>query len=178
MRILVIYASKYGATQGIAQRIAHTLTEGGHDARAVSTGSAADLGGYDAFVVGSAAYMGSWLKRAGKFVRQNAATLSARPVWLFSSGPLGAEATPPDGIDQRKAAEPKEFAEFQEVLHPRGTRVFFGAFDHTQLTVRDRLVYLIPAVRKILPDGDFRDTQDIDAWARGIAAALTPAAAA
>jgi hypothetical protein len=36
----------------------------------------------------------------------------------------------------------------------------------------------MPAARKILPDGDFRDMQDIDAWAKAIATALTPAAVA
>ena len=51
------------------------------------------------------------------------------PVWLFSSGPLGTEATDAKGRDLTAVTEPGEIAEFREAIHTRGHRVFFGALD-------------------------------------------------
>jgi hypothetical protein len=45
---------------------------------------------------------------AAEFVRRNRAVLSGRPVWLFSSGPLGDEGTDAQGQDLRAASEREE----------------------------------------------------------------------
>jgi menaquinone-dependent protoporphyrinogen oxidase len=100
--ILVAYASKHGATREIVERIAQTLTTAGQEAEARPVREAQDLDGYDAVVIGSAAYHGHWLKEAVEFVRRNQAILTDRPVWLFSSGPLGTEATDAQGRDLRE----------------------------------------------------------------------------
>lgn len=175
MRILVVYASKYGSTRGIAERIADSLNESGQQAAAVPASKAGLLDGYDAFVIGSAAYMGSWLTEAAGFVRRNAALLRAKPVWLFSSGPIGTANVDAQGRDVREATVPKEIAEFRSSIEPRDHRVFFGAFDHTKLNFTHRLVYALPAMKSLLTDGDFRDWDEIDSWAKEIAAALVPA---
>lgn len=178
MRILVVYASKYGATKGIAERIVQTLNRSGHDALLAPAKNPGDLAGYDAFVIGSAAYMFSWLKEAGDFVRRNADLLKTKPVWLFSSGPIGTARVDEQGRDVLESTQPKEFAEFHELIQPRGTRVFFGAFDHTRLTPVHKLVYAMPAMKKVMVDGDYRDWDDIESWARAIASALVPSVAA
>jgi len=97
MSTLVVYASKHGATQGIAERIASTLNETGQEAKARPVEAAGDLTCYDAFVVGSAVYGAHWQKEASAFVQRNRAVLASKPVWLFSSGPLGTEATDAQG---------------------------------------------------------------------------------
>jgi menaquinone-dependent protoporphyrinogen oxidase len=170
--ILVTYASKRGATKEIAERIAETLTAAGQQAEAKPVRATGDLSAYDAFVVGSAAYFGRWLREAASFVQKNRAVLASRPVWLFSSGPLGTEATDADGQDLRAAAEPKEIAEFREAIQPRDHRVFFGALDPGRLGLRDRLIRALPAGRALLPEGDFRDWAEVKAWAAGIAREL------
>jgi menaquinone-dependent protoporphyrinogen oxidase len=176
MRILVAYATKHGATRGIAARIAERLRGAGLDAQAQPVKAAGHLSRYDAFVIGSAAYLGHWLKEAVEFVLDNRAALSGRPVWLFSSGPLGTEQTDAQGRDQRSAAEPKEIAELRDAIHPRDHHVFFGALDPATLGFRDRAIRTLPAGRAILPEGDFRDWREIDAWAEAIAGELTPTA--
>jgi menaquinone-dependent protoporphyrinogen oxidase len=175
MRILVVYASRYGSTQGIAERIASTLNESGQQAAAVPAGKAGLLDGYDAFVIGSAAYMASWMKEATDFVRRNASQLRGKPVWLFSSGPIGTATVDAQGRDVRETTVPKEIAEFTTSIGPRDHHVFFGAFDHTKLNLTHRLVYALPAMKDVLTDGDFRDWEEIDAWAKEIAAALVAA---
>ena len=174
MKVLVVYASKYGSTRGIAERIARTLNESGQQAAAVPVAAAGPLDGYDAFVIGSAAYMFSWLKEATDFVRRNSALLSTKPVWLFSSGPLGTETRDAQGRDMRESAVPKQIAELSAAIHPREQRVFFGAFDHTRLNFQHRMIYTLPATKKLLVEGDFRDWDEIDSWAKGIASALIP----
>jgi menaquinone-dependent protoporphyrinogen oxidase len=161
MTILVAYASKYGATRGIAERITRTLQRLGLEASFQPIDSVTDLEAYSAVVLGSAIYYGSWLKEASEFVRRNRALLATRPVWLFSSGPLGAEVKDAE-------PQPKEIAEFQAAIKPRDHRIFFGALDHDKLSFMERMV--VKGVRA--PEGDYRDWNEIEAWAAGIALAL------
>jgi menaquinone-dependent protoporphyrinogen oxidase len=128
--------------------------------------------GYEAFVVGSAVYAGHWQKEASAFVQRNRTVLASRPVWLFSSGPLGTEATDAKGRDPTVAAEPKEMAEFEGAIGPKGNRVFFGALDPGTLGFPERAIRKLPAARTMLPEGDFRDWTEIDAWASDIAHVL------
>jgi menaquinone-dependent protoporphyrinogen oxidase len=173
MKILVAYASKYGSTEGIAERLAERLRAAGLEVDLRPVKGAGVVSGYAAFVIGSAAYLGHWRKEATEFVRRNRAVLADRPVWLFSSGPLGSKATDAQGQDLRVAAEPKEIVEFREAIHPRDHRVLFGALDPDKLGLGDRLVRTLPAGRALLPGGDFRDWSEIESWADGIASELT-----
>jgi menaquinone-dependent protoporphyrinogen oxidase len=173
MSILVAYASKHGATGGIAERIAQGLRAAGQDAEARPVQEAGDLGDYEGFVVGSAAYSTHWLREATAFVRRNQHLLAQRPVWLFSSGPLGAEAADAKELDLSGAFEPREIRGFQVAIHPRDHRVFLGALDPGRLSLGEWACLKMPATRAILPEGDFRDWAQIEAWAAGIAQALT-----
>jgi len=174
MTVLVAYATKYGGTRAIAEHIAQTMHGCGVDARARSVASAADLSTYAGFIVGSALYMGSWMKEAVAFTQKNRPVLASRPVWLFSSGPLGTATTDAAGHPVRESAGPKQLPDLLEKLHARGHRVFFGISDHTHFDLRDRLIYAMPAGKKLLVDGDFRDWSEIEAWAKDIAHALAP----
>ncbi|HEV8194958.1 MAG TPA: flavodoxin domain-containing protein [Ktedonobacterales bacterium] len=163
MTILVTYASKHGATQGIAERVTRTLQRLGMEAEFRQVESVTDLESYSAVVIGSAVYYGSWMKEASEFVRRNRTVLAARPVWLFSSGPLGAEVKDDE-------PQPKELREMQEAIHPRDHHIFFGALDHNQLSFMERMV--VKGVRA--PEGDYRDWNEIEAWAESIVRALVP----
>jgi len=181
--VLVVYASRHGGTRGIAERIAATLTEAGVDARATSAESAKDVAVADAYVVGSGVYMGSWLKEGTEFIARHAETLATRPVWLFSSGPLKgatvkvvvdplADAMGPTegpGSGGRKKVE-----ELAALVHARENRIFYGAFNPADppRAMGERFVRLMPAFKGILPAGDFREWDVIDAWARTIALEL------
>lgn len=169
MNVIVVYASKYGSTKEIAEFIAEKLREHGMQTEARSVDAAPDPGDYDAVVVGSAVYMGHWMKEAAEFVRRDRTVLAGRPVWLFSSGPLELESkTSPDDPE----LEPKEISEFRELIHPRDHHVFFGAVDPERLGLQHRLIRKLPAGRALLPEGDFRNWDDVETWAGGIAQAL------
>ena len=68
MSVLVTYASKHGATQQIAARIADRLRTAGLEVQVSPITATGDPAGYDALVIGSAVYFGSWLATARRFV--------------------------------------------------------------------------------------------------------------
>jgi menaquinone-dependent protoporphyrinogen oxidase len=174
MRVLIVHASRYGSTRGIGERIGETLRRHGIEVAIKPVEEGGDPTGYDAVVIGSAAYYSHWRKRALEFVRKHRQTLANRPVWLFSSGPLGTKATDDQGRDLLMVTEPKEVAELREAIHPRDHRIFFGALDPKKLGFLHRLMFNLPANldRKLFADGDFRDWNAIEAWAAQIAEEL------
>lgn len=165
MRILVIAASKYGSTLDIARAIGEELLADGLEAEVVEASAAAARVGngraFDAFVIGSGVYMGAWLKEAESFVTEHQAELRAKPVWLFSSGPLGHENPKPEG-------DPARVPELMEMTSAREHRVFVGRLDTGRLSLGDKLI----AKMVKAPAGDFRDWRAIRGWAQEIAVAL------
>lgn len=160
MKVLVSAASRHGATAEIAAVIGETLREAGLDAVALAPDAVTSLDGYDAAVIGSGIYVGQWMDAARSLVERHAAELASRPVWLFSSGPIG---DPP-----KPREDPDDIAEMIEAAHAREHRVFAGKVDTAALGLGERVI--LKAVRA--PEGDFRPWDDVREWARGIAAAL------
>ena len=158
MTILVAYASKHGSTEEIAHSIAEQIRAHGFEVNASSIAHVAGVENAEAVIVGSAIYAGSWMQEATAFVRHHAVELSRRPVWLFSSGPLGEHIQ--DVEDQ-----PKQISEFRETLQTRDHHVFMGALDPDKLGFAERM--MVKAVKA--PAGDYRDWDDVRAWADQIA---------
>jgi len=73
MTVLVTYASKHGSTEEIARRIADRLRERAVDAEARPITEVHDLGDAEVVVLGSAVYMGSWMKEASQFAERHGA---------------------------------------------------------------------------------------------------------
>lgn len=161
MKILVAVASKHGSTREIAQAIAGELRAAQLDVDLREASEVSDINGYDAVVLGSAIYMGSWLSDARHFADQFQAALTTLPVWLFSSGPLGADEPQPEQ-DLNKLAAPLGPVEV------RDHQVFVGKLDPAELGMGERLITKMVHA----PAGDFRDWEEIRAWAHQIAAGL------
>ncbi|MEO8625598.1 MAG: flavodoxin domain-containing protein [Candidatus Limnocylindrales bacterium] len=182
-RIQVVYASRHGGTAGIARRIGEVLREAGADVEVGDLATRPIADGFDAYVIGSGVYMGSWLKPALEYLERNQLTLAARPVWLFSSGPLPNPHVPPKSDPIEDALGPadgpgsggrKRVTALADAIRVRQHRVFGGAYDPDApaQNMAERVVKLIPAVKNVLPAGDFRPWPEIEAWAREIASEI------
>src|SRR5690606_37973590 len=60
MKVLVAFASRHGSTRGIAERITEGLRKAGLEADVADVQETPDPEPYEAFVIGSAAYMFHW----------------------------------------------------------------------------------------------------------------------
>jgi len=186
-KVQIVYASRHGSTAGIAERIAQVLEDEGLNVRLRDAATRPDPAGFDAYVVGSGIYLGSWLQDGMRFLEQHAATLTGKPVWLFSSGPLPGSSKNTDETDPLATAlgpmdgpgsgGHKKIAALSEVIHPREHRVFLGAYNPEEppKSMPERFLRLMPGSKSILPPGDFREWDAIEAWARTIAAELRAA---
>lgn len=156
MTVLVTYASKHGSTRGIAEAIGGRLRERGLDAEVRPVGEVAGLDGYEALVIGSAVYLGSWRKEALTFLDRHAETLHRVPTWLFSSGPTGTDPTDSALLDKQQRR--------LDAVGARDHHVFRGAIDPEHLGFLERRA--VKAAKS--PLGDFRDWRDVGRWADDI----------
>lgn len=167
MNVLVTYATRLGSTREIAERIAGQLGNHGVQMTTSSVDAVFDVAPFDAVVIGTALYAGHVLKAAREFVRDYRAELAARPVWLFSSGPVG------DLAARSEPVVPGDVSELLETVKARGHRTFAGALDRSAIDKADFPVLERIVAKRFVPEGDWRDWGAIDGWADTIAHELT-----
>lgn len=162
IQILVAYATKYGATTEIAEKIGQVLRQAGLPTDVLPVDRVSDLTPYEAVVLGSAVYIGKWRKEAVKFLQTNEKMLAERPVWLFSSGPVGEG----DAVELTEGWRfPKAQQPIADRIRPRDIVVFHGVINMNKLNPIEKWMF-----KKFeSPVGDFRDWETITSWATDIA---------
>ncbi|HET6917632.1 MAG TPA: flavodoxin domain-containing protein [Acidimicrobiales bacterium] len=168
MRILVAYASCHGSTAEIAGRIANVLRSSGDAVECRPMKEVSDLSAYDAVVAGSAIHDQEWLTEASAFMSRLSPALTVLPVWLFS---VGMPAALPGRIQGWAMQEEDQMAaKMSAFVTPRGHRLFSGVVLKEHLSPGGRAKFRLMGGRY----GDFRDWQEIDTWAAGVAEDLHP----
>ena len=168
MKALVAFASAHGSTRGVAERLGETLERRGIDTDVQSIDAGPSVAAYNAYVIGSPVYVGSWMAEAIAFVEQNASALAQKPVWLFSLGPLDQQRGLMAKADWPEA---KEVDGLRAAVNARDHRMFTGAIQPDELSFLVRLFFRLSGGRY----GDFRKWDEIDGWADEIADQLTGA---
>jgi menaquinone-dependent protoporphyrinogen oxidase len=169
-KTLLAWASKYGSTTEIAERIGQVLRAAGLTVDVLPVEEAQDLTPYHAVILGSAVYAGQWRRDAVSFLEDNEIALSQRPVWFFSSGPTGEG----DAVSlMRGWYFPEAQKPLADRIKPRDIAFFHGELDMNKLNFGEKI--LIKGLKA--PVGDFRDWAAIEAWANQIAEALKTEAA-
>jgi menaquinone-dependent protoporphyrinogen oxidase len=169
-KVLVTYATKYGATAEIAEKIGEVLRKAGLAADVVPVKQVKDLAPYPAVVLGSAVYIGRWRKEAVKFMENNEQALAARDVWIFSSGPTE-EGDPVELVEGWTL--PEKLQPVAERIQPHEIAVFHGELDPEKMNFIERTMIKNMKV----PTGDFRDWEMITEWATAVADTLKETAA-
>jgi menaquinone-dependent protoporphyrinogen oxidase len=162
MTVLVAYASRRGATRGIAERIAARMRADGLDVHLDPLLGREQVGRFQAVVLGSPIYSHVWEREAVDFCRRNATALAGHPVWTFSVGwPAHGGTAPPE--------DARNLAEVHQLVAVREHRFFLGALDSAELPVFQRLLFRVRG----RTTGDLRDWGAIEAWTDEIVRRLT-----
>lgn len=165
-RILLAYATRYGSTQEVAERIAAVLHEAGLEVDVQIAKKVRSLEGYSMVVLGAPIYVGQWLKPGRDFLNRHQAMLVRLPVAIFALGPLHED--PKEFEDVRPSFE-KSLVQFGW-LHPVSTALFTGSLDPAKLRFPDSMLTSLKAsplygVGKL----DERNWEAIQAWALSLA---------
>jgi menaquinone-dependent protoporphyrinogen oxidase len=164
--ILVSYASSYGATKEIAEKIGEVIQQAGLQVEVSPIKDIRSLSPFGAVILGSAVYVGAWLKEAVDFLKLNERTLADLPVWLFASGSTG-EGDPVELLEGKRL--PSALQPVVDRIQPRDIVVFHAYINPDKLNFIQKLA-ITKMVKK--PMGDFRDWESISAWAASIADTL------
>jgi menaquinone-dependent protoporphyrinogen oxidase len=155
-KILVAYATKFGSTREVAERVAARLRERGLQADLVAAGQVKSLDGYDGVVFGGALYMFRLVGEGRRFLARNRKTLARLPLAVFGMGPI--ENTDEQLTGARGHLD-KTLVKLEGVT-PVAVAIFGGAFDPAKL----KFPYSNPGT-KAMPAADLRDWKAIEAWA-------------
>jgi menaquinone-dependent protoporphyrinogen oxidase len=157
VHVLVTYGTKMGGTAEIAKRIADTLGAENFSITLRPAKQAQHPEEFDAVVVGSALYALRWRREAVRVLKRLATAKFERPVWLFHSGPIGDQ----EAGDRQKF--PARVEKQAELLDVRDRATFGGRL------AEDARGFIARSMVKQGRAGDWRDFEEIDLWAKGIA---------
>jgi menaquinone-dependent protoporphyrinogen oxidase len=157
-RVLISAASRHESTTEIARAIADRFDDGRVEVDIIQPEVVDSIDDYDAVILGSAVYEGHWLAPARDFAVRFASALADRPVWLFSSGPVGNPAA---------RADARDVTRIKQAIAIRDHHVFDGRLDQKTLSLTERI-----SLMGRRTGGDYRDWDAVARWADGIAESL------
>lgn len=160
MKVLVTASGRYGSTQQIAETIGEVLSEHGHDVDVIPAPEVSDVSEYEAVVMGGAVYAGQWLRDGRELIKRVGESLVDKSLWLFSSGPVG---------EDMPASPPPLMGEVLDPLDGEDHAVFGGRLQRDQLYIGDKAI----AQSLGAEDGDYRNWDEIKAWASSVAAQIS-----
>lgn len=174
-KVLIVYGTRYGATEGTAEEIAKVLRDTGLDVTVVNAKSekVKDISEYDLIIVGSGIQMAKWTGAAEKFLDRFQKELSSKKLAIFvSSGAQTAEETE----NARKQYLEEKASKYG--LQPISMAVLGGVYDFNKMffLFRKTLASLKPrleeaGVKEVKPGlYDTRDWDAIRTWAREVSA--------
>ncbi len=160
-RILVAYGTVHGSTAEIAARIGARLSDAGFDTDVLHANLGIDVAKYDAIVVGSPMYAGTWVSDPAIMLVGNRDRVEHLPIALFSVGMIDVKHA---GQLQQEHDAWIEKAFVGEGMHLNvvSSGVFNGAFWRSNLPWWMRF---IDAVMRVTPQGDHRQWDVIESWA-------------
>jgi menaquinone-dependent protoporphyrinogen oxidase len=175
MKALIVYGTRYGTATEIAEEIGRVIKEEGievdvKDARSLKN---IDLSLYQLVVVGSGIKMGKWTKKSLKFLQDNKEALATRKVAIFvTCGAANEEKNRAEG--QEKYLD--QVAEKNLINKPVATGLFGSKYDPNAqhgLMYKFTMKFIKKDLEKQGIDTsqpiDYRDWDEIRAWARGLA---------
>ncbi|CAG0936510.1 menaquinone-dependent protoporphyrinogen oxidase [Thermoflexales bacterium] len=161
-KILVTYASRLGATAGVAEAIGKTLQDGGAEVEVRRMEDVTDLSPYDAVVAGSAIRGKQWLPEARQFMRTHQTALRQKPFAAF----LVCMTLAMKNGEKYRSSVGEWLAPVRARVKPVSEGLFAGALDIGKIpSFGDRLKFRLSVMLGVWKEGDHRDWNAIRAWA-------------
>ena len=193
LRVLLVYATRHGSTQDVADAVAEELRATGHEVDQRPAAEAPGPAGYDAVVVGGPMIMG-WHRQAIRYVKTHRGELERLPMALFitaasltDTGEAEVQGVP-IVKDPWLAKAPRDAAKLRykeryalpqhylgavlkkaDPVRPRSVAFFAGSLDLTTMNVFEKLFVLL--VVGATP-GDGRNWKAIREWGAGLGSVL------
>ena len=182
-KVLIVYGTRYGATESSSYEIAKALQDEGLEIKVVNAKKEKvnDISGYDLIIVGSGMQMGKWTGEPENFLNRYQKELANKKVAIFISS--AAQAL----LEYEKKAEEigknRQYLEEKAAkygLQPISMVIFGGFWDFNKMNFifRRTLSSFKPRIEaagfKEIQPGlyDTRDLSGIRNWAKELAAAL------
>ena len=169
--ILVTYASRLGATAGVAEAIGKTLLEDGAQVEVRRMEEVTDLTPYSAVVAGSAIRSKQWLPEAMQFMQTHQAALRQKPFAAFL---VCMTLAMKDGEKYRPHVA-TWLDPVRALVKPMSEGLFAGVLDIGKISsVSDRLSFRVSVLFGVWKEGDHRDWNAIRDWAASLRPLLLP----
>jgi menaquinone-dependent protoporphyrinogen oxidase len=183
-KVLIVYGTRYGATESTSEEIAKVLKGEGMEVRVVNVKkeSVKNIVEYDLVIVGSGMQMGKWTGSAENFLKNFQNVLAGKKIAIFVSSGAQAlieyEKKTVEIENARKLYLDEKAAKYS--LHPVSMVIFGGVWDYNKMffLFRKTLASFKPKIEaagfKEIKPGQY-DTRDWDAirsWAKELAAKI------
>lgn len=159
--ILVTYATRTGSTVGVASAIAETLGQRGFAVDVKPVKDNPSPAGYQAVLIGSAVNGANWLPEAIEYVRANQTDLQQAPVALFCVHIMNT------GDDEKSLQKRQAYLKEVRPLLGSAEEAYFAGLglNPADSSGFERWIY---RTFKIGPEGDCRDWNKINGWAKSV----------
>jgi dipeptidyl aminopeptidase/acylaminoacyl peptidase/menaquinone-dependent protoporphyrinogen IX oxidase len=163
-KILVAYATRHGSTEEVARAVGVAFSRAGHRAVVRPVEKVEELGGYSAVILGSPLYSGRMLPELEAFAKRHREEISRMPSAVFVTCLTMTQPTEKSVRKMLKKTRP-----LVELLRPRDVGLFAGVVNYADLGFFYRFMFRLMKI----PEGDFRNWEVINRWAKDLVPVLT-----